>query len=560
MMSVMGDQDPVRDDRARAGMRVMSNLTRAWIETSSRSAAMLAFELAGIVPDTCIVTLGADCSESFDHDPEIATRCATLMTRNLGRVFEPALDLVGMRSRLPGVDPELLAAIGARGIIAVPLRAGDEVVGSITVIRRRLEHPVLDTVDREIVEDLAHHVGLAIGNAQLREALQLEIARRTAAERALVHHQQIQNVEDRAVQAAVFLDAIVENIPDMVFVKDADQLAFVRFNRAGEQLLGMSRDELIGKTDYEFFPRDEAEFFIQKDREALASKGVVEILEEPIQTRTGPRWLHTKKVSLVDANGQPRYLLGISHDITDRKRAELRLRTAKESAETASRDLDAFASSVAHDLRAPLRGVIGFSEALLEDCLEQLDERGRGHLRRLSDAANRMATLIDDLLGLSRVSQVDLHRERIDLGALAHTTSSSLKRTDPERRAEVVIQPGLVVEADRRMLAIVLDNLFGNAWKFTANAPAARIEVGAMKRDDATVFYVRDNGAGFDMAYADKLFGVFQRLHTEAEFPGSGVGLATVARIVRRHNGNVWAEGVVGQGATFYFTLGEATQ
>ncbi len=540
----------------------VSKLARAMLEAAVRWPGVLAAELATAIPDTCIVTLVLDAkrdSTVFDRDRSIIHQLAG---RELGitdayTVFEPALELEKLRMRHRDLDTELLRAIGARGMIAVPLRAGEDRAGLLVVIRHRADQPPLDEHDLEVVQDLALHAGLAIDNARLREHLEDEVAARIAAERAFHHGEQLRLADDRSVEATLFLDAIVENIPDMVFVKDATQLAFVRFNRAGEKLLGIHREDLIGKTDHDFFPPDEAAFFIQKDRETLESKGLIEILEEPIQTANGLRYLHTKKVSLLDAQGTPRYLLGISHDITERKRAEARLRAAKDNAETASRELEDFASRVADDLRAPLRRIVGFSEALLEDCLAQLDEQGRSHLHRLSESANRMAALIDDLLGLARVSREELNRERVDLSALAYTTATSLQRANPERRAEVVIAPSLVVDADRRLLAIVLDNLFSNAWKFTAKSVQTRVELGSMKRDDRTVYFVRDSGAGFDMAYADKLFSVFQRLHSDAEFPGTGIGLATVARIIRRHHGHVWADGVVGEGATFYFTLGE---
>jgi PAS domain S-box-containing protein len=359
------------------------------------------------------------------------------------------------------------------------------------------------------------------------------------------------------VQASSLLDAIVENIPDMVFVKDADRLAFVRFNRAGEDLLGISRDQLIGKTDFELFPPGEAELFHAKDREALAAKRLVEISEEPVQTKNGVRWLHTKKVPLLDSAGKPRYLLGISHDITGRKQAIAELSAAKSAAEDANRELESFSYSVAHDLRTPLRAIDGFSQALVEDYGDKLDVEGRRYLQRVRDAAQRMAELIDDLLTLSRVTRSELRRDRVDLSALAHTLLAAFQRVEPERRVEIHISPGIVTDADPQLVAIALDNLLGNAWKFTSKRALARIEVGETKAYGVPAYFVRDNGAGFDMTYRDKLFGVFQRLHPESEFPGTGIGLATVARIAQRHRGRAWAVGVPGEGATFFFTLME---
>jgi len=222
----------------------------------------------------------------------------------------------------------------------------------------------------------------------------------------------------------------------------------------------------------------------------------------------------------------------------------------------ANKELEAFSYSVAHDLRAPLRGIDGFSQALLEDNLDHLDEQGKTHLRYVRESAQQMGRLIDGLLLLSRVSRGELRRDRVDLSALARSTLSRLERAEPDRRVELVVQSDLVVEADATLLSIVLDNLVGNAWKFTRKQPHARIELGAVPGDAGPcVYFVRDNGVGFDMAYAHKLFGVFQRLHSAHEFDGTGIGLATVERIIRRHGGRVWAEAAVGEGAAFQFTL-----
>ena len=352
-----------------------------------------------------------------------------------------------------------------------------------------------------------------------------------------------------------FLDAIIENIPNMIFVKDAKRLAFERFNRAGEEMLGLSREALLGKNDYDLFPADQAEFFQAKDRNTLRSKALLDVPEEPIQTKRGVRWLHTKKVPILDESGEPAYLLGISEDITERKLAAAALVRAKEVAEAASRELEAFSYSVAHDLRAPLRSIDGFSQALLEDYTDKLDEQGRDHLRRVRHAAQRMAILIDDLLKLSRLTRAEMRRERIDLSALARRTSSQIAYRSPERSVELQVADSMWVDADARLIAVVMENLLENAWKFTRARAPARIEVGVLDSAGTPVFFVRDNGVGFDMSYVDKLFGVFQRLHSVNEYEGVGIGLATVQRVVQRHGGKAWAEAQLGKGATFYFTL-----
>ena len=220
--------------------------------------------------------------------------------------------------------------------------------------------------------------------------------------------------------------------------------------------------------------------------------------------------------------------------------------------EGTNRELEAFSYSVSHDLRAPLRTIDGFSQILAEDYGDKLDEEGLDYLTRVRSASRHMASLIDDLLDLSRVGRRPLRRERVDLSALASGIADDLRGTDPEREVDFVIEGGVTARGDVGLLKVALENLLGNAWKFTSKEPRATIRFGS----SAGAFYVSDDGAGFEDAYKDKLFGAFQRLHGTEEFEGTGIGLATVARIVHRHGGEVWAEGAVGEGATFYFTLG----
>jgi len=221
----------------------------------------------------------------------------------------------------------------------------------------------------------------------------------------------------------------------------------------------------------------------------------------------------------------------------------------------ANQELDAFAYSVSHDLRAPLRSIDGFSHVLLEDYAAQLDQAGRDSLQRVRAASQRMATLIDDLLKLARVTRAEMRTEVVDLSGMARDIVAELQRATPERHVEFAIAPGLEARGDPRLLRVALDNLLRNGWKYTAKQPRPQIEFASTNVNGERAFVVRDNGAGFDMKYADKLFGVFQRLHSAAEFEGTGVGLATVRRIITRHGGRIWAEGAVDRGATFYFTL-----
>lgn len=237
--------------------------------------------------------------------------------------------------------------------------------------------------------------------------------------------------------------------------------------------------------------------------------------------------------------------------------AELEQRVAERTAELAAvnKELEAFAYSVSHDLRAPLRSISGFSRALQEDYSHKLGAQGQDFLRRVQEASQRMGQLIDDLLKLSRLTRSEMHRETVDLSTLVQTIAAEFKQREPERQVEFVIATELIAQGDAHLLRVVLENLLSNAWKFTSRHPQARIEFGVTQIKDQPAYFVRDDGAGFDMTYAGKLFVAFQRLHAMTEFQGTGIGLATVQRIIHRHGGQVWAEGEVDKGATFYFTL-----
>ena len=256
-------------------------------------------------------------------------------------------------------------------------------------------------------------------------------------------------------------------------------------------------------------------------------------------------------------------LFGVTYMLVrSRVRAQMASRELEETnreLESTNRELESFSYSVSHDLRAPLRSIDGFSQILLEDYADDLDEDGKAYLGRVRSASQRMGHLIDDLLGLSRVTRGSMRRERVDLSSIGREVARSLMETDRARTVEFLIEDGLEVQGDPRLVRVVLENLLGNAFKFTGKEPEARIEFGKdpglTARGRVPVYYVRDNGAGFDEAYAGKLFGAFQRLHGQDEFEGTGIGLATVQRVVHRHGGRIWAEGKVGEGATFYLTL-----
>ncbi|HXC07057.1 MAG TPA: ATP-binding protein [Bacteroidia bacterium] len=358
-----------------------------------------------------------------------------------------------------------------------------------------------------------------------------------------------QNRESSLEQSNSFLSAILEHIPNMIFVKDAEELRFVKFNQAGEQLLGFNSSELIGKNDYDFFPLEQADFFTAKDRAVLISGKLLDISEEPIQTRLlGERWLHTKKIPIPAKNGHPAYLLGISEDITERKKQQ-------DSIRELNQELEAFSYSVSHDLRAPLRAVNGYVQILEEDHFSALNEEAIRLIQIIKYNATKMETLIDDLLSFSRLGRKELLRTDIDMNELAEGVVREMNRNEPTPKARIIIQKLLPVKADYGLIHQVMANLLSNAVKYSSKKEDPQIEISSRSSGSEIIYEVKDNGAGFNMKYANKLFGVFQRLHRTDEFEGTGVGLAIVKRIVTRHGGYVQANGVVNEGATFTFSL-----
>ncbi len=328
------------------------------------------------------------------------------------------------------------------------------------------------------------------------------------------------------------------------------------WNRGAEQIKGYTAEEIIGNHFSCFYPPEAvAAGTPERALAAAAEHGRFE--EENWRLRKdGSRFWADVVITAV--RGDQGRLLGfakVTRDLTERQRTDELLRRHTAQLEAANAELNAFAYSVSHDLRAPLRSIDGFSQALLEDYAGKLDETGQDYLRRVRAATQRMGALIDDLLNLSRVTRSEMVIRTVDVSDLARQLAGELASGDPERDVHVVIAPGLEARADEGLLRVVLHNLMGNAWKFTSKRTNARIEVGMVAANGERAYFVRDNGAGFDMAYAPKLFGAFQRLHRVTEFPGTGVGLATVQRIIHRHGGRVWAESALDRGATFYFTL-----
>ena len=432
-------------------------------------------------------------------------------------------------------------------------------------------------------EAVASGGGRAASNAIRRQLARMEMAQQTL----LDHRSAEENRQERnavlmttgamALSATLFIAmfalVIRENQLrqrsqgqlDRFFTLSLDMLGiagmngyFRRLSPAFTETLGHTTDELMARPFLDFVhPDDRAATLAEVEK---LSRGVPTIrFENRYACKDGSwKWL-SWKAQPVPAEG---IMYCTARDITKRKLAEQHIAQlnadlevhSAELAET-NKELESFSYSVSHDLRAPLRSIDGFSQILLEDYGEQLNDEGKDALHRVRKAATTMGELIDALLSLSRVSRAELRIARVDLSALAASVAAELRASQPDRQAEFVITPGMVVDADSRLVGAMIGNLLGNAWKYTQPRPVARIEFGCVNRDHETVYFVRDNGVGFDMAYVSKLFGAFQRLHRQTEFGGTGVGLATVQRIVHRHGGRAWAEGAVDHGATFYFTL-----
>jgi PAS domain S-box-containing protein len=370
---------------------------------------------------------------------------------------------------------------------------------------------------------------------------------------------------DEATASHNQLQKLIDNTESNIYMKRVDNGRYLLVNREWERLFGVTRDRVINMTDHGVFPPELADQLRANDLR-VAAEGKSVQYEETAESADGERTYISVKFPVLDSAGKPYAVCGISTDITERKRAEdeirhlnanlelgVRQRTAE--LENSNKELDAFAYSVSHDLRAPLRSLHGFSDALLEDYADVLDDVGKDYLHRLQRNVGRMGRMIDDLLNLSRATRAELERREVDLTAMSQEIVADMRAADPDREVTLTVPDGLTADADPHLLRLALHNLLANAWKFTAKRPDATIEVGRFVRSGETFFFVRDNGVGFDMSYAGKLFDAFQRLHTTSEFEGTGIGLAIVARVVRRHGGRIQAEAEVDRGATFYFNL-----
>ncbi len=388
-------------------------------------------------------------------------------------------------------------------------------------------------------------IEISLGPVQTTQGLLISAAIRDISERK-------KNEQQRARLAA-----LVAASDDAIIGKTLDGV-ITSWNQGAQRLFGYSAEEVVDRSISILLPpgrEQEEERILARlaDGESVRLDTVrlhKDGTQIPVSVTSSP---------LRDQRGNVLGAAKIVRDISQRLRSEQALARARDSAESANRELEAFSYSVAHDLRAPLRAMNAFAQLLSNKYREQLDAQGQDFLQEIGLNSRKMAQLIDALLNLARLSRSELRRERVDLSALGLAVLEQLKASEPQREVELVIHTELCADADPTLVRALLDNLLGNAWKFTGQASKARIELGRTEHEGTACFFVRDNGAGFDMSYANKLFGPFQRLHAANEFAGTGIGLANAQRIVHRHGGRIWAEGSVGRGATLYFSLPRQT-
>lgn len=374
-----------------------------------------------------------------------------------------------------------------------------------------------------------------------------------------------EKVERQLVSVEQDYKNIFEKNPMPMWIFDLESLRFLTVNHAAIEHYGYTQDEFLAMTIQNLRNREESErlqMFMSGQRSALNNAGL---------------WKHRKKNgTVIDVEIVSHELLWegkkarlvMAADVTERARAQQQIFELNQTLENKveertaqlgaiNRELESFSYSVSHDLRAPLRGIDGFSQAVMEDYAQLLDEKGKRYLSRIRSATQRMGHLIDDLLSLSKISKSAIHRTHVNASEIAEELVAELRERSPSRAITVEIEQGLQMYADPGLLKIALQNLLENAWKFTSRTKSPVITIKKMAMDGQNVLAVSDNGAGFDMQYAHKLFGAFQRLHAATEYEGTGIGLATVQRIIHMHGGEIWAESSVGQGATFYFSVGE---
>lgn len=456
-----------------------------------------------------------------------------------------------MESKLERAVREANRSIFESGLtvsMGVPLIANDNVIG--VMIFNSIDPDAFTSEHERLIDQIGRHVVSAILNAQL--------------------YDQRVKAEDAQRAIATELTALIETTNTPIIGVDLECRVNV-WNQAVAALTGLSAEKVIGTPFLEHVSEDDVSSVNTEMLSTLDGSDVLDFEFALLTASNERKDLIVNCAPRRNADGDIIGAIAVALDITARKEADLEIRNLNENLEkrveertsqlrSAVSELESFSYSVSHDLRSPLRTIDGFSLALMQDYEDILDEDGRDFLHRIRNATQRMGNLIDDMLSLSRVGRAEMFIEPVSLTAIVSESASILRSEDSQRDVELIIQDDVVVTGDERLLGIVMDNLMRNAWKFTSRHDSARIEFGSTQVNGDTAYFVRDDGAGFDMEFVNKLFMPFQRLHGRDEFQGTGVGLATIKRIIDRHGGRVWAEAEVEKGATIYFTLNSQRQ
>jgi PAS domain S-box-containing protein len=459
-----------------------------------------------------------------------------------------------------GFKPE--ERIGAKGIERIHPDDIKALADVFNTLSRDTNSPVIKGELRLLHKD---------GGWRTLEAVGSNLAHNNVVESVIINYRDIttrKRAEESLRQSEEKYRTLLESVQEGYFEIDlAGNYTF--FNDSLCRIYGYSKEELMGMNYRLYTDKETRTNGFQEFNKVYNTGEPLKGFTWPIIGKDGTkRYVETSASLLKDSSGKPIGFRGILHDITARKRAEEELKKYREQLEglvhertikleASNKELEAFSYSISHDLRAPLRAIDGFSQALLEDCEDKLDIQGKDYLIRIRAATQRMSTLIEDLLNLSRITRSEMSMEKVNLTRIVRSVINELQNSQPQRHVKIRIANGLEDIADSRLISIALENLLSNAWKFTAKQSEALIEFGSTREGSKIIYFIRDNGAGFEMTYMDKLFAPFQRLHTIDEYPGTGIGLATVRRIIHRHGGKVWAEGQTGKGATFYFSINE---
>ena len=564
--------DPEGDDGAR--LAAIAAASDAFIDAVPDVEALLAIvaeQISRTTGDFCsVVLLSPDGTTiepvaAYHPDPELVRDASSLLGTTIELAASgPWKTVLGERRTLvieidPDHLPENIAPHQARHIqkwrmrqaAMIPMVAQDRVVGGLNLNRLEGSTP-LGKADIELLEGLATRAARAIATAQ-----QMRDQKLTASEL----EKKVAERTRELTAANQFLDSVIENIPNMIFVKDAKDLRFVRFNAAGEELLGFAREQLIGKNDFDFFPAAEAESFTAADRETLQGRRLLDIPEETIQTHAkGTRILHTRKIPILDAAGEPAFLLGISEDITEDRQAQEALARAQQEAMRANRAKSEFLANMSHELRTPLNAILGFAELLIDDTTGRYEESVRRRfLGQIHHSGQHLLQLINDILDLSKVEagQAQVHLGSVDLGTLIDDVRRTVEPLARHKSIELTtdVEPAIPLIADAAKVKQMLLNLVSNAIKFTASG--GRIDIEARRVEMHVEMAVTDTGIGIAHDELSRLFTEFHQVDSGPgrQQEGTGLGLVLTKRFAELHGGSVSVDSVVGRGSTFTIRL-----